>query len=132
MKHCKAQVYTHIKPVPTVMALLERRKREQAAQRFQTGEAWQGWKDLKERETTLVFTTATCSSTSPQTVYNHCKKLAVQIGASGSRVHDLRHTFAVLSLQNGDDVKTVQGNLRHATAVFTLDVYGHVSDGTHH
>ena len=43
-------------------------------------------------------------------------------------MHDLRHTFAVLSLQNGDDVKTVQGNLGHATAAFTLDVYGHVSE----
>ena len=34
----------------------------------------------------------------------------------------------MLSLQNGDDVKTVQGNLGHATAAFTLDVYGHVSE----
>ena len=42
--------------------------------------------------------------------------------------HGLRHTFAVLSLQNGDDVKTVQGNMGHATAAFTLDVYGHVSE----
>ena len=40
----------------------------------------------------------------------------------------MRHTFAVLSLENGDDIKTVQGNLGHATAAFTLDVYGHVSD----
>ena len=36
--------------------------------------------------------------------------------------------YAVLSLQNGDDVKTVQTNLGHASAAFTLDVYGHVSD----
>lgn len=49
-------------------------------------------------------------------------------GAPDARVHDLRHTFAVLSLQNGDDVKTVQENLGHATAAFTLDVYGHVSE----
>ncbi len=34
----------------------------------------------------------------------------------------------MLSLQNGDDVKTVQGNLGHAAAAFTLDVYGHVSE----
>ena len=34
----------------------------------------------------------------------------------------------MLSLQNGDDVKTVQGNLGHATAAFTLDVYGYVSE----
>ena len=26
------------------------------------------------------------------------------------------------------DLKTVQGNLGHATATFTLDVYGHVTD----
>ncbi len=44
------------------------------------------------------------------------------------RLHDLRHTFAVVSLENGDDVKTVQENLGHATASFTLDVYGHVND----
>lgn len=36
-------------------------------------------------------------------------------------------TYAVLSLQNGDDIKTVQGNLGHATAAFTLDVYGHAA-----
>ena len=54
--------------------------------------------------------------------------LASKIGVPESRLHDLRHTFAVLSLQNGDNVKTVQGNLGHATAAFTLDVYGHVSE----
>lgn len=44
------------------------------------------------------------------------------------RFHDLRHTYAMLSLQNSDDIKTVQQNVGHATASFTLDVYGHVSD----
>jgi integrase len=45
-----------------------------------------------------------------------------------SRVHDLRHTFAVLSLQNGDPIKTVQDKPGHPTVAFTLDVYGHVSE----
>ena len=37
--------------------------------------------------------------------------------------------FAVLEqIHAGDDIKTVQGNLGHATAAFTLDVYGHVTD----
>ena len=44
------------------------------------------------------------------------------------RFHDLRHSFAVASLKHGDDVKTVQENLGHATAAFTLDVYGHATD----
>ena len=43
------------------------------------------------------------------------------------RIHDLRHSFAVTSLYTGDDIKTVQANLGHATAQFTLDVYGHVT-----
>lgn len=32
------------------------------------------------------------------------------------------------AIKGGDDIKTVQENLGHATAVFTLDVYGHVTD----
>lgn len=124
LKNNKARI---LKPAPFVMALLERRHKEQAGQRLAAGEAWEGWTTPEERKTALVFTTASGSNLSPQTVYNHYKKLAAKIGAPDSRVHDLRHTFAVLSLQNGDDVKTVQENLGHATAAFTLDVYGHVS-----
>lgn len=125
LKNNKTRV---LKPAPFVLSLLERRKREQAVQKLKAGQLWTGWNNAEERKTALVFTTATGGNLSPQTVYNHYKKLAAQIGAPDSRVHDLRHTFAVLSLQNGDDVKTVQGNLGHATAAFTLDVYGHVSE----
>ena len=62
------------------------------------------------------------------TLYKKFKQIAAQIGAPDARIHDLRHTFAVNSLQCGDDYKTVQGALGHATAAFTLDVYGHVSE----
>lgn len=125
LKNDKART---LKPAPFVIELLKHRKREQAAQRLKAGQLWQGWETSEKQKNALVFTTAIGGNLSPQTVYNHYKKLAVQIGAPDSRVHDLRHTFAVLSLQNGDDVKTVQGNLGHATAAFTLDVYGHVSE----
>lgn len=116
-----------LKPAPFVMDFLKQREREQAEQRLAAGEAWNGWTTPSERKTALVFTSPIGSNLHPQTVYAHYKKLAIKIGAPESRVHDLRHTYAVLSLQNGDDVKTVQGNLGHATAAFTLDVYGHVS-----
>mgnify|MGYP003290455365 CR=1 FL=1 len=36
-------------------------------------------------------------------------------------------TASPSSLYAGDDIKTVQANLGHATAQFTLDVYGHVT-----
>ena len=39
----------------------------------------------------------------------------------------MRHSYAVAAIRSGDDIKTVQNNLGHATASFTLDVYGHVT-----
>lgn len=50
-----------------------------------------------------------------------------KIGSPSTRFHDLRHTHAVLAIKRGDDIKTVQENLDHATAAFTLDVYRHVT-----
>ena len=40
---------------------------------------------------------------------------------------DLRHTFSVLALQNGVDVKTLSTMLGHYSAGFTLDTYAHVT-----
>jgi integrase len=45
----------------------------------------------------------------------------------GFRYHDLRHYFfASLLIASGADVKVVQARLRHASAVTTLDTYGHL------
>lgn len=117
-----------LKPAPFVMGLLDRQYREQSAQRLRAGDIWQGWQTAEERKTALVFTTSDGKSISQTSIRYHFKKVVTAIGVPSCRVHDLRHTFAVLSLQNGDDIKTVQGNLGHATAAFTLDVYGHVSE----
>ena len=64
----------------------------------------------------------------PQTVVRHFKEIVTSIGRPDARFHDLRHSYAVASLRSGDDIKTVQGNLGHATAAFTLDVYGNVTN----
>jgi integrase len=117
-----------IAPAPFVLELLKRWRQVQAEERLKAGWEWQGWKSEKECQTAIVFTTPLGTHLRPQTVYIHFKKFATEIGASNARVHDLRHTYAALSLQNGDDIKTVQGNLGHATAAFTLDVYCHVSE----
>ncbi|MCD8004760.1 MAG: tyrosine-type recombinase/integrase [Oscillospiraceae bacterium] len=45
-----------------------------------------------------------------------------------ARFHDLRHIYATAAIRAGDDIKTVSGNLGHATCAFALDVYGHVTD----
>ena len=75
----------------------------------------------------LVFTHENGAHLCPFTVYIRSKEIVRKLGLPEVRFHDLRHTFAVLSLENGDDLKTLQDNLGHATASFTLDVYGHVS-----
>ena len=125
LKNGKGRV---LKPAPYVMELMKKRYEQQIRQKEEASFAWVGWHTEAEHRTALAFTTIFGTPLQPQTTYNHFKKLAVEIGAPNARVHDLRHTYAVLSLQNGDDVKTVQGNLGHATAAFTLDVYGHVSE----
>lgn len=75
----------------------------------------------------LVFTDAIGKNLVHRTVVKHFKKLAQQIGAPDARFHDLRHTYAITALQAGDDIKTVQENLGHATAAFTLDIYAHAT-----
>ena len=49
-------------------------------------------------------------------------------GKPDARPHDLRHTAAIVALASGADIKSVQGLLGHATAAFTLDKYGHVTE----
>jgi len=44
----------------------------------------------------------------------------------GFRFHDLRHYFASLLISSGADVKVVQKRLRHASAMTTLNTYGHL------
>jgi len=44
----------------------------------------------------------------------------------GFRYHDLRHYLASLLIAEGNDVKTVQARVRHASATTTLDTYGHL------
>ena len=58
----------------------------------------------------------------------HFKKLTAEAGVPDARFHDLRHSYAVAALRSGDDIKTVQENLGHHTAAFTLDTYAHVTD----
>lgn len=106
---------------PFVMEILRETYRQQNQWRKTAGAAW-------ENEWNLVFTTETGRYIIPQTAFRRFKRIAEKIGRPDARFHDLRHTFAVTSIQEGDDIKTVQENLGHATASFTLDVYGHVSE----
>lgn len=55
------------------------------------------------------------------------EKILAAAGIEHIRFHDLRHTFATLSLQHGVDVKTLSNTLGHYSAGFTLDTYTHAT-----
>lgn len=110
-----------ITPAPWVMQLLKDRKLQQYEHMERAGEDW-------SNPLNLVFTNELGGNLIPQTVVRHFKEIVTSIGRPDARFHDLRHSYAVASIRSGDDIKTVQGNLGHATAAFTLDVYGHVTD----
>ena len=64
----------------------------------------------------------------PDSIVNLHKKILKGAGLEHIRLHDLRHTFATLALQNGVDIKTVSGMLGHYDAGFTLRTYTHATD----
>ena len=109
-----------ITPAPWVVQMLKAHRVRQTEDRLRAGPMWS--------DTGLVFTNELGEHLVFSTVYKNFKAIVASIGCPDVRFHDLRHSYAVASIRAGDDIKTVQGNLGHATAAFTLDVYGHVTD----
>jgi integrase len=56
------------------------------------------------------------------------KPLLDQAGLPTIRFHELRHTFATLSLEAGVPVKQVSAMLGHASIAITLDLYAHATE----
>lgn len=104
---------------PSVVRLFRLQKLKQNGQRLEAGDLWE--------ENNLVFSNSVGGFLSYRTVYDCFKRIVKQIGSPKTSFHDLRHTYTVLALKSGDDVKTTQENLGHATPEFTLNVYAHVT-----
>ncbi len=109
-----------ITAAPFVMDLLRKTKQTQDKNRKEFAGAFD--------ENGLVFTDELGKRVTPQALYRAFKLVVTELNMKDVRFHDLRHSYAVVSLKSGDDVKTVQENLGHATASFTIDTYGHVTE----
>ena len=107
-------------PDLALQALLQQKK-QQTEMRLMVGPAWENSDDL-------VFTDELGRHLKHDVVYRNLKRIFQCMGVPDLRFHDLRHSYAVLSLQSGCDIKTVQENLGHYAAAFTLDTYGHVTE----
>ena len=88
---------------------------------LKAGSAWADPDDL-------IFTDIVGGTIPHSSVEHEFAEICERVGITGHRFHDLRHTFATLSLQHGADPKTLSQALGHYSVAFTLDVYGHVSD----
>ena len=104
---------------PSVVLLFRLQKLHQNGLRMEAGDLWE--------EHNLVFTNRVGHFLSYRSVFDPFKRIVKRIGYPNTRFHDLRHSYAIASIKGGDNIKTVQENLGHATAAFTLDVYGHVT-----
>ena len=83
-------------------------------------------KGMEQRDE-YVFPSPYGGPMSPDSVLHMLQRVLKRAGLERIRFHDLRHTFSVLALQNGVDVKTLSAMLGHYSAGFTLDTYAHVT-----
>lgn len=111
----------YIQPAPQVMTVLKRIYKEQENMKCTHGKTWRN-------NMNLVFVNRRGGHLSSVTVYNHLKVIARLIAKPELRFHDLRHSYATLSLLTGANIKSVSTQLGHATTAFTLDRYGHTTD----
>ena len=110
-----------ITAAPLVLRALQAQKRRQAEMQLRAGPIW-------SNPHGLVFTNEAGAPLEQRNVDYHFRRISSAAGLEGVRFHDLRHTYAVNSIRAGDDIKTVQGNLGHATSAFTLDRYAHFTE----
>ncbi len=56
-------------------------------------------------------------------------KLLIKVGMRRIRIHDLRHPFASLLIQQGESLAYVKEQMGHHSIRVTVDVYGHLVPG---
>ena len=81
-----------------------------------------------QNEMNLVFTHENGQHLTQYTVWSCFKRIVEKLGVPSARIHDLRHTFASISLESGDDLKTVSKALGHSKIGTTGDIYAHVTE----
>ena len=65
----------------------------------------------------------------PDTITRRFNRLVDRAGVPRIRLHDVRHTYATIALDNGVDLKVVSERLGHANMNVTAQIYTHKSAG---
>jgi integrase len=77
--------------------------------------------------TGLVFTTEKGTPLDTRNVTRYLQRHLSRLGLPHQRFHDLRHAFATLMVESGEDLGTVSRILGHADFATTADVYAHLT-----
>jgi integrase len=75
----------------------------------------------------LIFTTLAGAPLDSANVTRSLQRTLRRLGLPRQRFHDLRHAFATLALEAGEDLHAVSRALGHTTIATTADVYAHVT-----
>jgi integrase len=94
---------------------LKRQLIRQKEAKLAAGSAW--------TDTGAVFTTSIGTRLYPSNVFKRYKKLTESLGLRYVRIHDLRHTVAVLLLDDEIPLESVSRLLGHSSLSITMDIY---------
>jgi len=108
-------------PPVTIMAL-RARKEQQREQRMLAGDAWD--------EQKLIFTTGRGTPVDASNVLHSFQQILAGAGIEKMRFYDLRHTHASLLIAEGVHPKNIAEQLGHASIKLTMDLYGHLFEGS--
>lgn len=112
----------------TLPAILEEQKRQQRIERMKAGSCWIGGDPGRGEQ--YVFAT---KNGAPADRYNLGRTLRNCLDNAGLKrrgLHALRHTFATLWIQAGQDVRTLSEILGHTSVSFTMQRYVHSDTAT--
>lgn len=86
-------------------------------------------KQKKDPNDGFVFRWPDGRLVAPNYCYNHFKALLKAAKLPSVRFHDLRHSFATMLLEQGEDINTISKLLGHTSINITMDIYAHLTKG---
>jgi len=106
----------------TVVDALRRHKVAQARQRLAAGSAW--------HDAGFVFTGKDGRPLHPSTIRRAFGRILDEAGLPRIPFHRLRHTYATLHLEAGEELANISKMLGHSNLATTADLYAHLTPQT--
>ena len=101
------------------VAALRAHRVRQVAERLATGARW--------RDEDYLFTTPVGRPLDSRHVTRDFQDAVARAGLPRQRFHDLRHAYATLLIEDGEELGVVSRTLGHADLATTADVYAHLT-----